>query len=258
MLSALIEGDSRIRVQVHEEIYTRKITLSSQIITYHWAADSALVAAVWDGITAHEIIHDERPVLAWVRDKSIFLASMTARSCTIIAKYKFWRPLQFHFRNAILPAKGVTLTIPCTVQWCSQVVKLSASSGMYDYLRHRVVLGRGKEQYHMHNVDYNKWNPIDFVPEHLDKLIRETTPARGEAIFDLALLSGIDTVNNLTAPNIDPFVRSEEIERTDTDGHSLKTAHSDPSADEKADTVIAHRPLRDPEPCPWPRNLSKS
>ena len=252
-LSALIERDSRIRVQVQEEIYTRKIRLAPQNITYHWKADADTVATICKETTARDVIHDNRPLLAWVRDKCIFLAAMTARSCTVVANYKFWRPLQFHLKDGILPATGITLTIPCEVQWCSQVIRLSASSGMYDYLRHRVILGGGTQQYHMHNVDYNKWNPIDFVPEHLDKLLREMKPGRNEAIFDLSLLSGVDTVDDLPAPNIDPYVETAEITRTDSAGESRETEHSDPAAQEKANNVTLHRPVRKLEAGPWPK-----
>ena len=89
-LSALIEGDSRIRVQVQEEIYTRNIKITPHTtISYHWAVDRASVAAVWIDVSARDVIHDKRHVLAWVRDKCIFLAGMTARSCTIMQNTSF-------------------------------------------------------------------------------------------------------------------------------------------------------------------------
>jgi hypothetical protein len=206
-LCALIEGDNRIRVQIQEEIYTRKIHVTRCESTYHFnvpEVDKNLIGQM----SANEITHGCRPVAAWVRDKCIALVGMSIRSSDMIAKYKFSRPLQFHLRDVILPVLGCDLKISYTVQWCSQVVRIGASVGMYDYLRHRVIFGKGTHQYMLKDVDFDKWKPIDFIPEP----ILLNPPKKGEMQCCLASVSGIDLVGDKPAPDINLFIQSEELE----------------------------------------------
>ena len=236
-LSALIEGDSHIRVQVEEEIYTQKIRAGDCQISFDFVENRPEFENM--GFTARDVLHDGRPVAAWVRDRCTALVGMTARSCTIVSRYKFWRSLQFHFREEIAAVGSMTLKIPCDVQWCSQIVRLSASSGMYDYLRHSILLGKGQQQLHIHNVAYDRWVPIDFVPQGLH---HELTPPRGGTTEGLALISGIDDVGGAPAPDIDPFVESEEIERIDSQGATHKIERNYAERHEKAAALKENRP----------------
>ena len=154
-LSALIEGDSRVRVEVEEEIYTRKIAVSRCDSTYHFTVPDAQ-NLIPRGASAREILHADKPVAAWVRDKCLILIGMAPRSGDLTAKYKFSRPIQFHIREVVLPVTGCDLAISWAVQWCSQVIQIGASAGMYDYLRRRVLLGGALKQYHLKNVDFDK------------------------------------------------------------------------------------------------------
>jgi hypothetical protein len=126
---------------------------------------------------------------------------------------------------------------------------------MYDYLRHRVILGRDRQQYHMHNVDHGKWIPIDFVPQHLTL---DMKVQKGEARINLALLAGIDTVEDAPAPGLNEFIESEQIERTDPGGESERVDRED-KAQTKTAALLDNRPrshLALGEGCvngtPWP------
>jgi hypothetical protein len=220
MLSALRERDSRIRVQVEEEIYTRRINISGYNTSFR-PFNTELSDDTKSGVTMADVRHDGRLVAAWVRDKCILLAAMAARSSKIVAKYTFSRPLQFHFKQEIVPVKLIILTIPCQVQWHSQIIGISASAGMYEYLRHRVVMGKGTHQYYLKGVDPKKWSPIDFVP---DQVVLESNPGPNELKFTLSLLSGLWTVDDAPAPDLDRRIDSVEIERSDLGSEtSIKT-----------------------------------
>ncbi len=208
-LSALIEGDGRVRVQVEEEIYTRKITVTRCESTWHFKVPD--VNSIAPGTSPREIIHDGRLVAAWIRDKCLVLLGMSARSSDVIVKYKFRTPLQFHIRDVGLPVIGGDLKMSYTVQWCSQLVYVDASAGMYDYLRRRVILGEGIRQYHIKQVDFDRWSPIDFVPEHL---LEGDLLEPGEARVSMALVMGLDTVEDAPAPDLDSLIESEEVQRT--------------------------------------------
>lgn len=211
-LSALIEGDSRIRVIVEEEIYTRKIKVDRCESTWHFLVEN-VSSLIPPNTSARDIMFQGRQVAAWVRDKCVMLVGMSAKSSTVEAKYSFRRPIQFHIRQAILPVIGCTLSISVTTQWCSQVIKIGASTGMYDYLRQRLLLGMGTQQYHMKEVDFDKWIPIDFVPEHL---VSGITMQPNEIRVTLALMDGIDTVDDAPAPDIDAYIEKENVSRAET------------------------------------------
>lgn len=206
----MIEGDGRIRVQVEEEIYTRKITGTHCESTWHFMVPD-VKSIVPPGTSPREIIHDGQLVAAWIRDKGLVLLGMSARSSDIIAKYKFRMPLQFHIRDMVLPVIGGDLKMSSRVQWCSQVVHIGASAGMYDYLRRRVIVGEGIRQYDIKEVDFDKWAPVEFVPEHLlDGDLLEP----GKARVSMALVMGLDTVDDAPAPDLDSLIESEEVQRT--------------------------------------------
>jgi len=207
-LSALIEGDGRVRVQVEEEIYTQKITVTRCDSTWHFPDAKSIVPA---GTSSREIIYDGRLVAAWVRDKCLALLGMPTRSSEVILNCKFRTPLQFRFRGAVVPVIGCDLKVSYTVQWCSQVVYVDASAGMYDYLRRRVILGEGIRQYHIKQVDFDRWVPVDFVPEHL---LEGDFLEPGEARVSMALVMGLDTVDGAPAPHLDSFIESEEVQGT--------------------------------------------
>ena len=206
-LSALIEGDSRIRIEVQEEIYTRQITVGRLDSTWHFVVPN-VQSQIPSGTTARDLMVEDRLVGAWVRDKAIWLGGLSTRSRRVLAKYRFSRPIPLHVREIVLPANGVDLTIQVTVQWCSQIVGLGASSGMYDHLRKRVMLGAGSTQYLLKNVDPEKWKPIDDVPSHPVALPR---PREDEMFVSLATLDGIDACDGAAAPDLDSLIATSEV-----------------------------------------------
>lgn len=209
VLCALIEGDSRIRVEVREEIYTRKIQVTGCESSFHF-----LVPNVKDLIpsvsSAREILYADRPVAAWIRDRCMGLIGMASQSGNVTAKYKFKQPITLRIRDVVLPAIGCDLTVSWTLQWCSQTVQIDASTGMYDYLRRRVVLGAGVRQYHLKNVDFDKWMPVDFIPEHL---LDSGQLRPNEASIALAIIDGLDGVDNAHPPPLNEWIESEEVVR---------------------------------------------
>lgn len=206
-LSALIEGDSRIRVEAQEEIYTRKTKVTRCDSTWHFLVPNAreIIPA---GTSAGDLVHNDRLVAAWIRDKCMSFAAMATHSRTLVAKYRFRRPIQLHVMHVVLPANGVDLKLSFAVQWCSQVVQIGASSGMYDYLRKRVIFGQGNQQYLLKNVDFDKWTPVDEVPPQL-----LTTPSttEGKMLVSLGLISGLDMYGEAPAPDLDSLVETQHV-----------------------------------------------
>jgi hypothetical protein len=213
VLSALVEGDSRIRIEGQEEIFTRRIMVTHSESTWHFLVPN-VQEFVPPGTTGRDLVFDDKLVSAWVREKTIWFAGMSTRSRQVIAKYKFKRPIQLHVRDTILPVNGVDLTMDVRVQWCSQIVQIGASSGMYDYLRKRVIFGPGTNQYLLKNVDLDKWAPVDDVPA---QLLVPPTPGKKEMLVSLATVTGVDTCDEAPAPDVDSLVDKSEVTETVTE-----------------------------------------
>jgi hypothetical protein len=81
---------------------------------------------------------------------------------------------------------------------------------MYDYLRRRVFLGQGSQQYYLHNVDIDNWQPIDFVPE---PFLENRRLAPDQVMVSLGLVTGLDPVGDAAAPDLDSLIESREILR---------------------------------------------
>ncbi len=213
VLSALIEGDSRIRIEVEEEIFTKRINIARLDSTWQFLVPNAQ-ELFGPGTTARDLLVDDRLAGAWVRDKAITFAATSAESRQVVVKYSFKEPVLLHVREIVVPAKGVDLTMNVTIQWCSQVVQIGASSGMYDYLRERVVFGPGAGQYLLKNVDFNKWSPLAHVPP---ELLTPPTPREREMVVCLAIVTGMDVYDDAPAPTLDLLVDRREITETRLD-----------------------------------------
>ena len=72
----------------------------------------------------------------------------------------------------------------------------------------RAILGAGLRQYHLKNVDFDKWVPIDFIPEHLvdDGHLRPNAVS-----VAIAIIEGVDGVDNAPSPSLDQWIESEEV-----------------------------------------------
>ena len=204
-LSVLIAGDQRIRVAVETELYARKINVQTCVSTWHFLVPDA-AALIPPGTAMNEIIANGGLTAAWIRDKCLMLVGGRKKSGATTARYTFKEPINLQIRGITLPAVGVDLSISFEVQWCSQMIQVGSSSGMYEYLTGRTWMS-GNGQYEFRGVDFDKWVPLATVP---DGLLTDTALA-GEIVVSISSIGGIDDVGGAIAPDINSLIASEKI-----------------------------------------------
>ena len=222
MLAALIAGDSRIRVEVQEELAARRITITKRDTRLHFQQQVDL-AALPKHLNSREWAFQGSPIDAWTRDQCRNLISRAVRSRRILIKNTFREPIEMHVLGVTCQVSGLDQVIEYEVQWCSQIIRIDSSSGMYDYLRKRVVMGPGQNQYILRNVGEILWIPMAEMPPDLPIGPLNVGPNPLPAmIISVAIIHGLDMVDDIPAPELNPLVAKCEVADQDN-GRVLNT-----------------------------------
>lgn len=202
LISVLKSGDPRVKVEIKEEIYTRKVKVGTINITFRGAPSS--------GIDLEEVKYRGLPVLNWILNRiAIIVAANPSGSTGIRATHTFTQPVTLEFAGNPIDIDGIDFQFPVDTQWLSQVVSLDASLGMYDYIRGRIRLGPGETKYEMKGVNVYEGEPIDFVPDKGDLGVGLLL---GELDIDLVLFEGFDMPDRDKIPPLDEYIESEDLE----------------------------------------------
>jgi len=93
-------------------------------------------------------------------------------------------------------------------QWLTQIVRLDAKAGIYDYIRGRVRLAPGSNSYTITGVDFDKATPISNPPE-MPELGVGLIP--GEIDTALAYIQGLAITSRTKAAELDRLVVLEDL-----------------------------------------------
>jgi hypothetical protein len=222
-LTALIEGDKRIRVVVREQIYTRIVEFAHHSPTFHYQMLSDEVkGAIAGPHYTKEWTYGGKSLEAWVAAKILKIAAPATRSRSFLARFRFRVPIPFDLRGCEVLVSGIDIRAAFAVQWMTQVAEIGASQGMYDYLRKVVLFGPGPYQFHLKNVNTQDWGTpvgIDDVPPHLlIPLDHRSNPGIPSTEMTLAMIKNMPQSDPKDAPDLDPFMDSEEIVDEDPPG----------------------------------------
>jgi restriction endonuclease len=212
-LAALVEGDKRIRVVVREQIYTRVIQFVSSNGVFHHQPLGQAEQTVLDAAPLYtkEYLYDGRPLEPWLAGKWMTIAATATKSRSMFMKFIFRAPLPVVLRGVDLSVTALEVRADFKVQWMTQVAEIGASSGMYDYLQKRVILGVGPQQRHLKNVDAENWGePVD-IDDIPPRLLAPPAVGMTPAGMSLGLIKGLPGSDPKDAPNLDAFVYAEEI-----------------------------------------------
>lgn len=215
-LSALIEGDRRIRVVVREQIYTRIAKFVRHAPTFHHPN----LSNDQKGILAEPVYTKEwsycgKSLEAWVATKLLQVAGGATRSRSFLIACQFLKPIPFDIRGISILMSRIDIRATFTVQWMTQVAEIGASQGMYDHLRKVVLVGPGPYQFHLKNINSQHWGTpvgIEDVPPRL-LIPLDERPKSGTPFVELtlAMIENMPQSNPKDAPALDRFIFSEEI-----------------------------------------------
>lgn len=208
LVPALKTGDPRVRVVIEEEILTRKIKIEKCDTTFHFPS-SAIKNNTPQGISDKEITYQGLPIVNWVNEVCLALVGANPLSTKIKANYNFHKSEIFFFSNIPLPVQGCDISLSYSTKWFSQIVTLNATSGMYDYLRRQVLLSI-PGQYRIQGVDFDKWQPIDFVPNNNELQLGMSS---NSSVISIALVDSIDIVKGVGVPQISSLVATESVQK---------------------------------------------
>lgn len=209
-LSALIEGDERIRIEVQEEVFTKRITFRESSGTYHFTG--TFEPTSFPSVTPLDFLFQNRSIDAWCRRESWLVMTRSSRSRRCLIKYAFREPIDCVVRGQTFGLKGFDIKLRFDVQWLSHIARIDSSTGMYDHLRHRVLVGPGPTKYMIRDIDPNKGTPLPEFPGHLPVgSITSEKPLDPRVLVSISFVEGFELLDGVPVPDLSPFVATREV-----------------------------------------------
>lgn len=238
LISAIKRGDAQLTGRIEEEIYLRRITIDKLDITYDGltTSDGERLRALKD---FNNIKHSGTPVVPWLqmRVSKVLLANAMSPLLLatpkdeerILATFDFKKPTVFKAEGRRVTLKRVSVAFRPKVQWLSQIVRLNATAAIYDYIRGRLRLAPGAQQYVIEGVNFDTAKPID-APPHAEANVGVGLQA-GEIDVRLIMLQGVaspDPPKGLEKEfsKLEALIRPEDLSLAITD---KRTANTEPS-----------------------------
>jgi hypothetical protein len=207
MISVLRKGDGRARAEIHEEIFLRRVRFGEWRFTYH-GVESIAQKIGTPGI--HSVRFAGRSLDAWLQHRAVLVAmanpSVTER---LRASFQFREPLKFSCGEESLVLKAVEVGFVYRTEWLSQTVRLDASLGMYDYLRGRVRLAPGENQYVIEGINWDTAEPCD-PPDASTPLL--TGLRSGEVDIALVMVEGMNVAAAPDPPDLECHVVPDDLQ----------------------------------------------
>lgn len=209
LISALKQGDKRIRAKIEEELYLRKV-------------DVAQVTSIYDGETpkdievikqymtrTHDITYEGGSVDGWLQERIMMVVFQNPKvEGALIARYEFKRPTQFLLKGHKLTLRAISIRFHPRVQWLSQIVTLDAKAGIYDYVRGHVRFSDGPNSYVISGVNFDTATPINSPPDISNPGVGLLP---GEVDIQLMMMQGLDRPQGTEAAKLTDLIRPEDL-----------------------------------------------
>jgi len=199
MISVLRKGDKRVKVRIKEEIYFRIVKLGQQTFSYTGRNLRPKVR-----LERNDVKYVGRPVDAWLSQRAAFIAcSQPTGSGQVNAKFRFAVSAIFDVQGIPTVLDSISVSCSTTSQWFAQTIELDAKKGIYDYLRRRVALVRGANEYLIKGVNFDEGTPIDFTPP---KAERGVGLMPGEIDDNMVMVHGTTFSSESEIPDLSPLI----------------------------------------------------
>lgn len=188
MISVLRKGDSRAKAEILEEIFLRRIQFRDVRFTYTGVDDIAPRLA--GRSTLHLLRFDGYSLDDWLQHRATLIA-IANPFCNqpLTASFEFKQPLTFGCGEESMILRAVGTSFVYNTEWLRQTVRLEAAAGMYDYIRGRIRLAPGENQYVIDGINWDTAEPCD-PPEK--SILLSTGSVPGEIDVALTMIEGLN------------------------------------------------------------------
>ena len=205
LFAILREKDERIRFQVSEEIYFRKVKVERLTFTCTpLTTQNPDVRPIncsslsWAGV----------PVENWLISRAVLLLGANPIvNGNYTATYALCKPLPFEHSAGLIALTTLALKMKLSGGWFAQQVTLDATSGIYDWLGKCFRLTPGPGRFLLHNVDLTSGEPIVRPPDSEIHFLKNVPP--GAFKMRMLLYEGIEI--RKPVPPLDDLIVKDDL-----------------------------------------------
>lgn len=204
LISILKSGNSRIKAQIIEEIYTRKVKVGTINVSFK---EKTPPIPSLENITYKNV-----PIIKWIfkRITSVIMSNPTG-NVNLVDSITFKNQAELKFGSKYSRVSGMDIRFGIETQWFSQIVIIDALMGIYDYLHGRIKLTPGDNQYIVKGVDAYGGKPINFIPGHD---LFASGLQKGEIKINICLIEGLGMDNDPFPPDFNELINPEDLNLT--------------------------------------------
>ena len=162
-IGALRKGDHRIKFQVHDAIYYRRLILATQY-TAHYATARSEAAT---GPNPGTLSFDGLLAADWLTQKlQLLLLENPIVNTGLTGEFRFREPVTFDHPGGVVEVRALSLQCQVTGAWYKQNSQIDASSGFYDWVRKRVRIGGAGQSQLSKDLDFTKAELVHVPPDY--------------------------------------------------------------------------------------------
>jgi hypothetical protein len=191
LISVLKRGDQRVRGRIEEEIYLRHVNVSPFTVDYEGATPADYATLRANMKATHDVTYRGGSVAAlmqWRATQTVLL-NPGVNDQPLVDRIRLIKPTTFDVRGHEVTLLSVSAHYRPKVQWLSQAVRLDAAAGIYDYVRGRVRLAGGQNQYVIEGINFDTATPIADAPMGA---VLGVGLRPGELDVNLVMFTGLD------------------------------------------------------------------
>lgn len=206
LISILKFGDQKIKAEIKDEIFFRKIWLRDIDLKFNGQLEGLQEKQLRQNI--HDLKYLGQPLINWLQIKASNVASRNPFvTQKIRASFKFKQNTTFSFRDKAIMLSEVIISFRPETKWYSQIVSLDASLGIYDYLRKQVKLAGETGQYFVKGINWDNAKEIESPPKNWELIFGMQND---EFYIFFAVTEGLD-YGNQGFPDLDPLIVPEDL-----------------------------------------------
>jgi Restriction endonuclease len=156
------EGDERIRFQVSEYFYFRRLKIErigfrlDRLVNGVTEHCSTPLSAKYKGV----------PISKWVCHHAVSVITCNPIGAgSYEAAFRFKAPTQFALEGGgSFEATGLFAEFTLSGGWFEQLGSIDGTAGLYDFIRRRAKVGTAPHKVHFKGLDLEQGTPVDFPP----------------------------------------------------------------------------------------------
>jgi hypothetical protein len=159
LISVLHQGDKRVIPVIEEEIYLRKILLGTLDLSFNRAVPDQI------GFQPRELLYADKPVFLWIEKQAALAAGPQQKSETLNLHFRLLKPTEFNVDSrATIKLASIDVKVRPSIQWLRETVQIDATTGIYNWIRGKLILGNGTNTVTINGLDFSKGIPMSAPP----------------------------------------------------------------------------------------------